>query len=59
MYFYQEQQRYETEQRLARAQVENLRRAARAQQRLVRAERRLREAREVARTVHVSLRVTS
>jgi hypothetical protein len=59
MYFHQEQQRYETEQRLARAQVENLRRAARAQKRLVRAERRVREAREAARTVQVSLRVTA
>ncbi|MEI6229975.1 MAG: hypothetical protein WCP81_04510 [Actinomycetes bacterium] len=59
MYFHQEQQRYETEKRLARAQVENLRRAARAQKRLVRAERRVREAREAARTVQVSLRVTA
>lgn len=59
MYFHQEQQRYELEQRLARAQVENLRRAARAQKRLVRAERRVREAREAARTVQVSLRVTA
>ena len=59
MCFHQEQQRYETEQRLARAQVETLRRAARAQKRLVRAEHRVREAREAARTVQVSLRVTA
>jgi hypothetical protein len=59
MCFHQEQQRYETEQRLARAQVETLRRAARAQKRLVRAEHLVREAREAARTVQVSLRVTA
>jgi len=59
MYFRQEQQRYELQQRLARAQVNSLRRAARAQHRLERAERRVRQAQEAQRGTYVSARVTA
>ncbi len=59
MYFHVEQQRYEQQQRLARAQVAHLRRAARAQRRLSRAERRVRDAREAAYAMSGSLRITA